>query len=128
MLPALGDEAALALEPAPRGAGRRARQTPYVLFAGNGVNAPRARTALARLQRPLLRFIRSGRGGGHGPAIIAGNVAGTTTQSLRVSPVLDLTYAVANGSQANMTLGGLNFLIQRNWVNASGGYCSVSYP
>ena len=97
VLPALGDEAALALEPAPRGAGRRARQTPYVLFAGNGVNAPRARTALARLQRPLLRFVRSGRGGGHGPAIIAGNVAGTTTQSLRVSPVLDLTYAVANG-------------------------------
>jgi len=37
------------------------------------------------------------------------------------------TYAVANGSLANMTLGGLNFLIQRNWVNASGGYCAVSY-
>jgi hypothetical protein len=36
------------------------------------------------------------------------------------------TYA-ANGAQANMNLGGLNFLIQRNWVNASGGYCSLSY-
>ncbi len=37
------------------------------------------------------------------------------------------TYSVANGSKANMTLGGLNFLIQRNWVNASGGYCALSY-
>ena len=37
------------------------------------------------------------------------------------------TYTVGNGSKANMTLGGLNFLIQRNWVNASGGYCALSY-
>jgi hypothetical protein len=37
------------------------------------------------------------------------------------------TYKVSNGSVANMTLGGLNFLIQRNWVNASGGYCALSY-
>jgi hypothetical protein len=36
------------------------------------------------------------------------------------------TYAV-NGTPANMKLGGLNFLIQRNWVNASGGYCAQSY-
>jgi len=36
------------------------------------------------------------------------------------------TYKVPNGSLANMTLGGLNFLIQRNWVNASGGYCALS--
>jgi hypothetical protein len=37
------------------------------------------------------------------------------------------TFAVTNGSKANMTLGGLNFLIQRNWVNAAGGYCATSY-
>ena len=37
------------------------------------------------------------------------------------------TYSAANGSKANLSLGGLNFLIQRNWVNASGGYCSLSY-
>ncbi len=37
------------------------------------------------------------------------------------------TYTVGNGSKANMKLGGLDFLIQRNWVNASGGYCAVSY-
>ena len=33
----------------------------------------------------------------------------------------------ANGSSYNMTLGARNYLIQRNWVNASGGYCAVSY-
>ena len=32
-----------------------------------------------------------------------------------------------NGSKYNMTLGGRNYLIQRNWVNASGGYCATSY-
>lgn len=37
------------------------------------------------------------------------------------------TYQVANGSVANMNLGGMNYLIQRNWVNASNGYCALSY-
>ena len=37
------------------------------------------------------------------------------------------TYTV-NGALANMQLGTRNYLIQRNWVNASGGYCSLSYP
>lgn len=41
------------------------------------------------------------------------------------------TYSATNGV-ANMKLGPLggtqkDFLIQRNWVNASGGYCSLSY-
>jgi len=38
------------------------------------------------------------------------------------------TYAAANGALANMKLGTRDFLIQRNWVNASGGYCAVAYP
>jgi hypothetical protein len=33
----------------------------------------------------------------------------------------------SNGSKYNVTLGGKNYLIQQNWVNASGGYCSMSY-
>jgi hypothetical protein len=33
----------------------------------------------------------------------------------------------ANGSKYNMTLGTRNYLIQQNWVNASGGYCAKSY-
>ncbi len=32
-----------------------------------------------------------------------------------------------SGAQYNMSFGGRNWLIQQNWVNASGGYCAVSY-
>ena len=37
------------------------------------------------------------------------------------------TYTTSNGATANMKLGTRDFLIQRNWVNASGGYCDVRY-
>ena len=36
-------------------------------------------------------------------------------------------YTTSNGSLANMSMGGYNFLIQQNWVNASGGYCALKY-
>jgi hypothetical protein len=38
------------------------------------------------------------------------------------------TSAAGNGATYNMTLGTRNYLIQQNWVNASGGYCAKSYP
>lgn len=38
------------------------------------------------------------------------------------------TSTASNGSLYNMVLGGNEYLIQRNWVNASGGYCALSYP
>lgn len=38
------------------------------------------------------------------------------------------THTAGNGSLYNVTLGSRNYLIQRNWVNASGGYCSMTYP
>jgi hypothetical protein len=37
------------------------------------------------------------------------------------------TYHAPNGSLANMTLGGANYLIQQNWLNAGGGKCALSY-
>ena len=37
------------------------------------------------------------------------------------------TYTAANGSLANMQLGTRDYLIQQNWVNASGGYCALKY-
>lgn len=37
------------------------------------------------------------------------------------------TYTAPNGSLANVSLGGNNYLIQQNWVNASGGYCAMSF-
>ena len=36
-------------------------------------------------------------------------------------------YTVSNGSKANMKLGTRDYLIQRNWVNASGGFCDLKY-
>lgn len=33
----------------------------------------------------------------------------------------------SNGAKYNMTLGTRNYLIQQNWVNASGGFCAKSY-
>jgi hypothetical protein len=38
------------------------------------------------------------------------------------------TYTTANGAKANMKIGSRDFLIQQNWVNASGGYCSLTVP
>jgi hypothetical protein len=37
------------------------------------------------------------------------------------------TTYTAGGALANVKLGGRDYLIQRNWVNASGGYCAMSY-
>lgn len=37
-------------------------------------------------------------------------------------------YTTANGAKANMRLGGRDFLIQQNWVNAGKGYCALAYP
>ena len=36
------------------------------------------------------------------------------------------TFTAPNGSLANMTLGENNYLIQEDWVNASGGFCGLS--
>ena len=33
----------------------------------------------------------------------------------------------SNGSKYNVTWGGTQYLIQRNWVNANGGSCAMSY-
>jgi hypothetical protein len=37
------------------------------------------------------------------------------------------TFPTGNGSVYNMTLGARNYLIQQNWVNASGGFCAKSF-
>jgi hypothetical protein len=37
------------------------------------------------------------------------------------------TQYTVNGAKANVKLGTRDYLIQRNWVNAAGGYCSASY-
>lgn len=41
--------------------------------------------------------------------------------------IFDGGYKTANGSLANVTFGTKRYLIQDNWVNAKGGYCSKWY-
>ena len=38
------------------------------------------------------------------------------------------TQTASNGSEYNETMGAHQYLIQQNWVNASGGYCAQKYP
>ena len=38
------------------------------------------------------------------------------------------TYTTTSGSTANVNLGGKDFLIQRNWVNAGSGGCVLRWP
>ena len=58
---------------------------------------------------------------------LAALLTGNHVLGLRVAPNGGgATYTTANGATANMQLGTRDFLIQRNWVNASGGYCSLS--
>ena len=37
------------------------------------------------------------------------------------------THVAGNGSLYNMTLGGSNYLIQRNWLNVGNGSCALAY-
>ena len=37
------------------------------------------------------------------------------------------THTASNGSQYNVTFGSRQYLIQQNWVNSGGGYCSMSF-
>lgn len=37
------------------------------------------------------------------------------------------TSTASNGSQYNVSVGSMRYLIQQNWVNASGGYCALKY-
>jgi hypothetical protein len=38
------------------------------------------------------------------------------------------TYPAPNGSQYNVRLRTRQYLLQKIWANASGGYCTISYP
>ncbi|WKE66383.1 hypothetical protein PVT67_03790 [Gallaecimonas kandeliae] len=37
------------------------------------------------------------------------------------------TYTTSNGAKANVNLGGRDWLLQQNWLNANGGSCVLSY-
>ncbi len=99
LLPSLGGEGALALQPAP-GEGDGDEQAapttgvPFIEFIADDVDSERAEEALARLQAPILDAL-SPSGGLEAPTFEQHQVGDVTAHSVRLSGSVDLTYAVA---------------------------------
>jgi uncharacterized protein DUF3352 len=104
LLATLGDQAALALEPAspstaggrqagnasvPSAGGRSSPQTPILTFVAPAIDTATAAKALADLERPVSKAL-----GGSGFSAHAAQ--GTKIRSVRVSPAIDLTYAIVD--------------------------------
>jgi hypothetical protein len=98
LLPALGGEAAFALESKSgggQGAATQSSGTPYVAFLGTGIQGSDAARALSGIEAPLAAALNPG---GQPAAFTSHKVDGVTTHSLELSPSVDLTYAlVASG-------------------------------
>lgn len=98
LLPLLGDEAAVSVEPVTESGGSPspgvlvASRTPYVSLIANGVDEAAAAPALARLQQPLIDALHPA-DTGQVPAFESSEIAGVDAQSLFVSPQIDLTYS-----------------------------------
>jgi hypothetical protein len=107
LLPSLGREAAFALEPAPgggagtQGSGQPASPTlpisatPFLEFVAAGVDTNRAGQALARLQGPIVEALNSSNAL-QAPVFGDHKIGDVTARSVRLSPTVDLTYAIVN--------------------------------
>lgn len=62
------------------------------------------------------------------PNLNAWHGAGNSENADKCAWTFGTTFPSNNGSIANMHLGSRDYLIQQNWVNDSGGYCSLTYP
>jgi hypothetical protein len=91
LLPSLGSEAAFAIEP---GSGRQG--VPYLEFLSSGVDADRAGKALASLQGPIVAALSPRTG--QAPTFEQEKVGEVTANSVRLSPTVDLTYAIAGST------------------------------
>jgi Protein of unknown function (DUF3352) len=90
-LPALGDEAAFALEP--RSGGGELDPTPYLQFIADDVDFERAQKALASLQRPVAAAVNP-QTGLQTPSFDDVEIEGVDARSMRISSAVELTYAV----------------------------------
>lgn len=88
LLPALGGQAALVAEPTDG--------IPYASLIVDDVDEEKAAAALAALQKPLLRAVGR-RVGTAPPSFEQSEEDGVTVSSLRVSPTVNLSYAVFDG-------------------------------
>jgi Protein of unknown function (DUF3352) len=88
LFPSLGGEAAIALQPALRGSG-----IPFLELVAADVDADRASEALARLVGPIAQALDPS-SGLQAPVVSQQEIGDVTAHSVRVSPTVDLTYAV----------------------------------
>jgi hypothetical protein len=88
LLPSLGGEAAIALQPAPGGS-----EIPFLELIAADVDADRASEALARLVGPIAQALDLS-SGLQAPVVSQREVGDLTAHSVRVSPTVELTYAV----------------------------------
>jgi hypothetical protein len=93
-LPALGDEAAFALEP--RSGDGELDPTPYLQFIADDVDSERAQKALASLQRPVAAAINP-ETGLQAPSFQDAEIEGVDARSMQISSAVELTYAVIDG-------------------------------
>jgi hypothetical protein len=89
LLPSLGEEGAFALGTSPESG------TPFVMFISTGIDGARATTALARLQAPIAKALRPS---AQAPVFGQHQVGEVTAYSLRVSPTVNLTYAIVGST------------------------------
>jgi hypothetical protein len=94
LLPSLGSEAAFALQPASGGGGAANGGVPYLEFLSSGIDSGRADRALASLQGPIADALSPT--SGQAPTFSQSKVGGVTAHSVRLSPTVDLTYAIAD--------------------------------
>jgi hypothetical protein len=120
VLPLLGGEVAVGIEPPPK-SGRQQGEpedelpegiepggpapipeeqgeltfsgVPYVVFVADEVDEEQARKTLADLQVPIAKALEPGEGG-QAPVFEGTDIAGLQARSLRISPTVNLTYAI----------------------------------
>jgi hypothetical protein len=90
LLPSLGSEGAIAVGPAPG----HGNEGPTLTFIASGVDESRAAKALSALQEPLAKALDPSRS----EAFKKRRIADVTAYSLRVSPTVDLTYALVDST------------------------------
>jgi hypothetical protein len=121
VLPLLGGEVAIGVEPPPKGGDGNASNedeeppegiapggpaplpaepgelsftgVPYVVFVADDVDEDQARKTLADLQVPIAEALDPGEGG-QAPVFEGTDIEGIQARSLRISPTVNLTYAI----------------------------------
>lgn len=86
LVPSLGGQAALIVEPTDA--------VPIATLVVEGVDSERASKALIALQKPLLRSLGTGGGSGFVPRFEERDIEGVSASSVRISPEVELTYAL----------------------------------